>query len=338
MNLKSLGWNKYFSDNFKQHKIKGLLPARVISEHKKSYILLCRKGELKASARGKLWHQKESRQKTPVVGDWVAAELLPEENTAHITHILPRKSSFSRKTAGGRKRYSGGKLSEQVIVANIDIGIITAALDRDFNLRRIERYLALIQGSGSKPMIILNKTDLCKDYRKRKKETTQIASGVPVITMTALRKGQVKVLKDYIKPGKTAALLGSSGVGKSTIINQLLGYERQRVKELNDSIGKGKHTTSLRELIMLPDGGLIIDNPGMREIQLWADEETLDDTFSDIDALARHCRFRNCQHGPEPGCAVKVSLEKGELTYNRLNNYLKMKSELIELLKKQKVK
>jgi len=338
MNLKSIGWNKYFSDNFKQHKLKGLIPARVVSEHKKSYILLCRKGELKASARGKLWHQKQLKQVIPVVGDWVAAALIPEENAGHIKHILPRKSSFSRKASGGRKRYSGGKVIEQVIVANVDIGIITIALDRDFNLRRIERYLALIQGSGSKPLIILNKTDLCKNYRQRKKETSQIAAGVPVITMNALKKGQVLVLKDYIKTGKTAALLGSSGVGKSTIINQLLGYERQRVRELSNSIGKGQHTTSQRELIMLPDGGLIIDNPGMREIQLWAEEDDLDDTFSDIDALARHCRFRNCHHGPEPGCAVKESLEKGELTYDRLKNYLKMKSELIDLSLKQKVK
>ena len=338
MNLKSIGWNKYFRDHFQQYKSKDHVPARVVSELKKTYILLCSKGELKASARGILWHQKKSQSETPVVGDWVAVNLLPEENTASIVDILPRKSSFSRKAAGGRKRYSGGKAVEQVIVANIDIGIITIGLDRDFSLRRIERYLTLVQGSGSKPIIVLNKTDLCKDYRKRKNEATKIAGRVPVLSMTALKKRQVKALNHYIKSGKTAALLGSSGVGKSTIINQLLGYERQRVKELSSTIGKGQHTTSQRELIMLPTGGLIIDNPGMREVQLWAEEEHLTDTFSDIDTLAQNCRFRNCQHETEPGCAVKRALEKGELDKNRLMNYSKMKNEVTKLSKNLKRK
>jgi ribosome biogenesis GTPase len=335
MDLKSIGWNKYFSDHFKKYKNEKLYPARIISEQKKSYILFSKEGELKSSARGILWHQNGIKTNTPIVGDWVAIRPLSEKKTANIIHILPRKSSFSRKSSGGRKRYSGGKNTEQVIVANIDFGIITIGLDRDYSLRRIERYLALVQGSGASPLIILNKADICKDSQKRKKEVRRIAAGIPVITMIALQEDSVETLYTYIKKGKTAALLGSSGVGKSTIINQLLGYQRQKVKEISGYAKKGQHTTSRRELIILPNGGLMIDNPGMREVQLWADEGDLSDIFSDIEELAQNCRFRDCQHSAEPGCAVKVSIDNGVIDKNRLNNYKKMKSEITEFVEKQ---
>lgn len=338
MDLKSIGWNKAFSDHFKKYKSDGLIPARIISEQKKSYLLYSKDGELKSGARGILWHRTGLKKDTPVVGDWVAVKLLSEKNTANIIHILPRKSSFSRKASGGRKRYSGGKNIEQVIVANIDIGIITIGLDRDFNLRRIERYLALVQGSGATPLIILNKADLCTNTKKIKKEVNRIATKIAVLTMIAIKKNEVEILYNYIKKGKTAALLGSSGVGKSTIINQLLGYERQKVKEISGFAKKGQHTTSRRELILLPNGGLMIDNPGMREVQLWADEDDLIDIFSDIEALAQNCRFRDCQHHAEPGCAVKESIDKGVIDENRLSNYKKMKSEVTDLAEKQKRK
>lgn len=338
MDLKSIGWNTYFSDHFKKYKSEKLYPARIISEQKKSYVLFSKEGELKSSARGILWHQKGMKSNTPVVGDWVAIRPLPEKKTANIIHILPRKSSFSRKSSGGRKRYSGGKNTEQVIVANIDFGIITIGLDRDYSLRRIERYLTLVQGSGAKPFIILNKADLCQDNQKRMKEVSRIAPGIPVITMIALQKDSAETLYTYIKKGKTAALLGSSGVGKSTIINQLLGYQRQKVKEISGYAKKGQHTTSRRELIILPNGGLMIDNPGMREIQLWAEEDDLSDIFLDIEKLAQRCRFRDCQHHTEPGCAVKESIDKGVIDEKRLDNYMKMKSEISKLVEKQKRK
>jgi len=338
MDLKSIGWNKFFSDNFKKFKSEGRIPARIISEQKKSYLLYCKEGELKSGARGILWHQKDSKMITPVVGDWVVVQPLFEKKTANIINILPRKSSFSRKASGGRKRYSGGKNIEQVIVANIDTGIITIGLDRDFSLRRIERYLALVQGSGAKPLIILNKADLCEDAETKKKEVSRIAKDIPVITMIALQKENVETLYNYIKKGETAALLGSSGVGKSTIINRLLGYQRQKVKEVSASAGKGRHTTSQRELIILPNGALMIDNPGMREIQLWADENDIHDIFIDIESLAQNCRFRNCQHDAEPGCVVKDSVDKGVIDIKRLNSYKKMKSEVTLLAEKQKRK
>jgi len=338
MDLKNIGWNKFFSDNYKEFKSEGLFPARIISEQKKSYILYSEDDELKSIARGILWHQKDSKTMTPVVGDWVVVKLLSEKKTANIIHILPRKSSFSRKASGGRKRYSGGKIIEQVIIANVDIGIITIGLDRDYSLRRIERYLALVQGSRAKPLIVLNKADLNKDAEAKKKEVRRIAKGIPVITMIALKKDNVETLYKYVKKGKTAALLGSSGVGKSTIINQFLGYERQKVKEISTHAGKGQHTTSQRELIILPNGGLMCDNPGMREVQLWADEDDIQDIFNDIESLAQNCRFRNCQHDSEPGCAVKESLEEGVIDTNRLKNYIKMKSEVAQLAEKQKRK
>ena len=338
MDLKSIGWNKFFSDNFKNYQSEKLKPARIISEQKKSFLLLSEEGKLKSSARGILWYNKGSKSETPVVGDWVAIQTFPENNTANIFHILPRKNSISRRSSGGRKKYSGGKIIKQIMVANIDLGIITIGLDRDFSLRRIERYLALVQGSGVMPLIILNKADLCADIKRRKKEVNRIAIDIPVMTMIALQIDEVKSLYNYIKKGKTAALLGSSGVGKSTIINQLLGYRRQKVKEISTSAGKGRHATSQRELIILPNGGIIIDNPGMREVQLWADEDDLSDIFQEIDAIARSCRFRNCQHGVEPDCAVLDSLNKGVLDKKRFENYKKMKSEVTQLTEKQKRK
>lgn len=336
MTLKEIGWNRHFSREFKKVNGENLFPARVFSEQKKSYLLFSKKGEIRASARGVLWHKKTARGETPVVGDWVTVQILPEKDSALINSILPRKSSFSRRTAGGRKKYGGGKLSEQIIAANIDVALLVVGLDGEYNLRRVERYMALVQSSGALAMIILNKADLCKDKRSVKKEILKIYPDIPVITMVALKKKDVGILNGLIKPGQTAALLGSSGVGKSTIINQLIGYDRQKVTEVSKHAGKGQHTTSRRELIILPKGWLIMDNPGMREIQLWADEDDLFDAFTDIEKLARDCKFRDCQHETEPGCAVRQALKKGRLNEARLQNYQKMKLELFQLSKKLK--
>jgi len=338
MDLKSIGWDKFFSDSFKKYEGDNLRPARIISEQKKSFLLISEEGELKSSARGIFWYDKGSKPETPVVGDWVAIQAFSENKTANIIHILPRKNSISRRSSGGRKKYSGGRIIEQIMVANIDLGIITIGLDRDYSLRRIERYLALVQANGVTPLIILNKADLCTDIIKRKKEVSHIAMDIPVITMIALHRNEVTSLYNFINKGKTATLLGSSGVGKSTIINQLLGFQRQKVKEISASVGKGQHATSKRELIILPNGGIIIDNPGMREVQLWADEDDLSDVFQDIEVIARSCHFRNCQHREEPGCAVLDSLNKGVIDKNRFENYKKMKSEVIRLAERHKRK
>ncbi len=338
MNLKDLGWNRHFSIHFKNFKEQGLIPARVFTEGRKNYTLFSKKGELSANARGLLWHQKSTKTETPVVGDWVAIELLPEKNIALIKAVIRRKNSFSRRTSGGRKKIGGGEVSEQIIAANVDLALIVVGLDRDFNLRRIERYMTLVQSNGAEPIIILNKSDLCDEKQIRKKEVKKLFPNTNVRTLVALNKKDVSSLKKFIKPGMTVAVLGSSGVGKSTLINQLLGYDKQFVKNISNKAGKGQHTTSHRELIILPEGGIIMDNPGMREIQLWGDEEDLWETFADIDHHAQECKFRNCRHENEPQCAVRDAVDSGKVDKKRFDNYLKLRSELGELQKKQQKK
>jgi ribosome biogenesis GTPase len=330
MQLEEYGWDHYFRAHFEPYKSKNLKPARVFCERRKTYLLFAEQGEINASARGVLWHDKAQDQIRPVVGDWVAIKII-KENQASIIAVLPRKSAFSRQAPGARKRISHAGAVEQIIAANIDLGIIVTALDNDFNLSRIERYLTLVLASGAKAMIVLNKADLCKNSANKKKKVKNLVADVPVLTMVALKYSHVKKLNPYITKGKTAALLGSSGVGKSTIINQLLGYDRQKVDQISDSVGKGKHTTSRRELIILPNKGLIMDNPGMREIQLWAEESDIYEIFSDIEHLAGQCRFRDCRHQKEPGCAIQDALNQGELDRKRFENYSKMKSEIAEL-------
>jgi ribosome biogenesis GTPase len=334
--LQEIGWNEYFSKQFEPYRTELLIPARVISEQKKVYRLSSEKGELIASARGILWHQNNMEHDVPVVGDWVVVELLTEKNKASIKAVLQRNTYFSRKAASGRKRSGGGKLKEQVIAANIDIAFIVVGLDRDFNLNRIDRYLVLVKSSGSIPIIILNKADLCDDVKSKKKKVAQIAPDLTILSMIALKKKEVKVLNKYISKGQTAALLGSSGVGKSTIINQLLGYQQQKVTDISSSVGKGKHATSRRELFFLPGGGMIMDNPGMREIQLWTDETMLNETFENIESLALNCKFSDCKHESEPDCAVKAAVAEGKLDPQRVKSYQKMRSEVIYLTERKK--
>ncbi|TFH00830.1 MAG: ribosome small subunit-dependent GTPase A [Calditrichales bacterium] len=336
MELIQLGWNKTLEKSFKMYRTQGCEPARVFSEKKKTYSLYTADGEIDAAARGIMWHKNTDKHDRPAVGDWVALETGKEEGNKIIRAILPRKGVFSRKSTGSRKRLKTAAAEEQVIAANVDVALIVIGMDRDFNLRRIERYLALVQGSGASPVIILNKTDLCPDLGSRLKEVTAVVNDVPVIPMMARDNKQAETVYQFIGPGTTIAMLGSSGVGKSTIINQLLGYGRQEVKEISDRMGKGQHTTSRRELIILPGGGLIMDNPGMREVQPWTDEDTLTASFPDIEALAMKCQFTNCQHETEPHCAVKLAVETDALDRDRLENYRRMRGETQNLTQQRK--
>ncbi len=335
MNLTEIGWNSFFRDHFEPYKVQDYSPARIIRGQKNSYRVFSNFGELTAEISGKFRHNALSNSDLPVVGDWVVIHPYPQEEKAIIHAILPRKSKVSRKVAGGAERRSGGITEEQVIAANIDTIFIVTGLDRDFNLRRIERYLTLVYNSGATPVIVLNKADICSDLDTRLVEVESIVYGVPVHALSATENQGLEALLEYLETGKTAALIGSSGVGKSTIINRLLGVERQQVKSISESTSKGRHTTAYRELIGLPTGGILVDNPGMRELQLWGDEENLEGIFEDIEDLATRCRFNDCRHESEPGCAVREALEQGILDQKRFQNYLKLKKELLYLEKRQ---
>lgn len=328
MNLEDLGWSSFFQKNFESHWQEGYTIGRVVLEHKHVYILYTEQGELSAEVTGKLRYQASGRQDFPAVGDWVVISQRKAENRATIHAILPRKSKFSRKIVGAITE-------EQLVATNIDTVFLISGLDGDFNLRRLERYLILVWESGANPVIILNKADLCDDVEQRRQQVESIAQGVPIIVLSAVKNQGLDTLIPYLAKGQTVALLGSSGVGKSTLTNQLMGKVVQAVQEVRHSDNRGKHTTTHRELLVLPSGGLLIDTPGMREIQIWAGDEGLQETFADIDMLARQCRFHDCQHSLEPGCAVQQALEDGTLDYQRLLNYQKLQKELNYLTRKQ---
>jgi len=336
IDLKELGWNSFFESHFIKYNQQNAtyLPARIISAQRHIYSVLSEYGELKGKITGKFQYEVQSIEKYPAVGDWVGVTKKEQEDKAIIHFVLPRKTSLSRKTPGV-------KTEEQVICANIDTSFLVTTFDRDFNLRRIERYLSLIWDSGANPVIILNKADLCADIETFIREVELISPGIPILCMSALEKSGIGQIYNYLKEGKTVVFLGSSGTGKSTIINCLLEAPKQATNTLRDN-GKGRHTTSYRELFMIPDRrGMVIDNPGMREIQLWANENIVEKTFADIEDLSQRCRFNDCSHTKEPGCAVKEALEEGSLEPKRLESYFKQKrelnrlSEITELAKKK---
>jgi ribosome biogenesis GTPase len=266
-------------------------------------------------------YQAATRTDFPAVGDWVVVSIIDDEERAKIHEILPRKSKFSRKAVGAQT-------DEQIIATNIDTVFLVSGLDRDFNLRRIERYLILVWESGANPVIILNKADLCDEVEQRKAEVEAIAPSVPIISLSAIENQGLDALTPYLGTGQTVALIGSSGVGKSTITNQLAKKDIQAVQTVRKGDNRGRHTTTHRELIILPSGGLLIDTPGMREIQMWNGSEGFQETFTDINTLATECRFRNCQHESEPGCAVQQALLDGTLDKQRFRNYRKLQQEL----------
>ncbi len=328
MNLNDFGWDDFFQSDFRKYAENDFIPCRVIQQHRNIYVAVCEHGEVQAEVSGKLRHQANSKSDFPAVGDWVAASVRAEEGRATIHALLARRGCFSRKVAGE-------ETDEQVLAANIDTVFLVNGLDGDFNPRRIERYLTLSWESGANPVIVLNKTDVCEDLEDKIREVEAVAFGVPIIAISAKNNSGLDQIRIYLQKGKTSAFLGSSGVGKSTIINGLVGYERMRVRQVREDDSRGRHTTTSRELILLPEGGILIDTPGMREIQLWADDDDLRRTFEDIEDIAAGCRFRDCKHGNEPGCAVREALEKGDLDRSRWESYLKLQKEIKYLAAKQ---
>ncbi|HET7627983.1 MAG TPA: ribosome small subunit-dependent GTPase A [Bacillales bacterium] len=327
MDLRQLGWNESFQKAFNELKDDTLLPARVTLEHKESYRIHTGSEEFSAVITGNMRFRAEGREDFPAVGDWVAAQPLPGERKALIRAVLPRKSKFSRQAAGN-------ETVEQIIAANIDTVFLVNALNSDFNARRIERYLTIAWESGANPVIVLSKSDLCSDVEDKLAEVESIAFGVPIHVVSAEQQLGLEALQMYFKNHETAALLGSSGVGKSTLVNELYGMQVQQVKETRAGDDRGRHTTTHRELIVMPAGGMIIDTPGMRELQLWETEDSLSHSFHDIEALAEQCKFRDCRHQSEPGCAVKQAIEQGEMQQSRFDNYVKLQRELAYLERK----
>jgi ribosome biogenesis GTPase len=330
LKLKTLGWNKYFQNHLEQKGMEYSV-GRVAMEHKHLYRVYSEHGDLLADVSGKFRYEVLGRHDFPAVGEWVLMSVRAEEKKATIHGLLPRKSKFSRKIAGTTTE-------EQIVATNIDTVFLVNALNHDFNLRRIERYLVLAWESGANPVIILTKADLCQDLEAKIREVDSVALGVPVYAISAAQKEGIEELAPYLREGQTVALLGSSGAGKSTLVNCLYGQEVQEVKEVREGDDRGKHTTTYRELILLPQGGLIVDTPGMRELKLWDAEDSLQDSFKDIEEFSSLCYFNDCQHKTEHSCGVKEALEDGRLDTARYNNYKKLQKELAFLAKKEKQK
>jgi len=318
--LEALGATPEVNSAFAPHRDQGLSLARVSLVIRDEYRLLAPAGELHAEAAGVLFHMATRQADLPAVGDWVAVRIIGG-GEALIQAVLPRRSCFSRRAAGRRE-------DEQVIAANIDTVFLVTGLDGDFNLRRVERYLTLIHESGAEPVIVLNKIDLCDNVPEHIRLIREIAPAVPVAAIRANSEEGIAPILVHIRSGRTVSLIGSSGVGKSTLLNQLLGRHRQRTGGVREDDNRGRHTTTHRELIVLPAGGVLIDNPGMRELQLWAGHESLDETFAEIAALSAACRFPDCRHESEPDCAVLAALAEGSLQAARWESYLKLRAEI----------
>ena len=320
MDLTALGWGPTFAEAFEPHAARGLVPARVALEHTHIYRVLTADGEWLARVSGRLRHEADRRADFPAVGDWVAVEPPPQDGDARIHVVLPRFSRFSRRAAGD-------PTEEQLVAANINTVFLVSGLDLDFNPRRIERYLLVAWESGATPVVVLNKADLVDEPDRFVEVVRRLAPAVAVHAVSCRSADTLAPLHAYLGTGQTAALLGSSGVGKSTIVNELIGHELLRTREVRDWDNRGRHTSTARQLVILPDGGVLIDTPGMRELQLWETGDALTGAFADIDELSAACRFRDCRHDNEPGCAVRAAAEAGELATERLESYRKLRNE-----------
>lgn len=314
-----------FEEQFSNYKL-----GRVVEEHKNLYRVITGEGYIIGKVAGKFIYKATDNTQYPSVGDWVILDMDKDaKGKAFIIHVMDRKSKFSRKIAGNT-------FEEQVVVANIDRIFICMSLNKDFNLKRLDRYTALAWDSGAMPVILLTKADLCLDVDEIYDKIAQTVIGIPIIIISMVDHRGIDEIKEYISYGKTTALIGSSGVGKSTLINRLIGNEVQHTQQIMDD-DRGKHTTTYRKLVKLNDGGILVDTPGMKEVGLLEDVEGLDDTFRDIMELSKACKFSDCHHRTEPGCAIKEAINNKELSQERYASYVKLKREAAFMEKKLKL-
>lgn len=336
LTLTDLGWNDFFERQFAPYRAQGWKPARLIRDNKITYGALLEDGangfdEFEVILGGKVYHDAETDADLPAVGDWVALEVGGENGDNIIRARLERQTRFSRKA-------SGPSAEEQVLAANVNTVMVVTEAGPDHSLRRMERYFALIARSGAKAVVLINKSDLFSDEQSQEaaEGIRALSADADVHVISVRRRKNLKALKAYFKRGETVVLIGSSGVGKSALVNLILGEDWQWVDEVNEVTGKGRHTTTARELIVLEKGGILIDNPGIKEVQMWTDETTLRERFADIDRLAEQCRFHDCKHGTDAGCAIRAAVEAGTLDAERYEGYLKLEDEIGKLRKQRK--
>jgi ribosome biogenesis GTPase len=325
--LRDLGWNDHFAKAFDPWIAPGVVAGRVALEHNHVLRVLTESGEQLAEVSGRVKHEATGRHELPAVGDWVVLRL-DDGGRCQIRAVLPRTGRFARKAAGETTE-------EQVVAANVDTVFLVSGLDGDFNPRRIERYLLLAAESGATPVVILNKADVADDVEEAVALVRELAPGVPVLAISAADGRGFEALDPYLQPGKTVALLGSSGAGKSSIVNRLVGSAVLPTRSVRESDSRGRHASVHRQMIALPGGALVIDTPGMRELQLWGVDSGSLETFDDIAALAAGCRFRDCRHRREPGCAVKAAVEAGGLDPARYEHFIKLDDERLQLQERQ---
>lgn len=333
LNLQSFGFKEPFISQTNELLLRAnyenCVPGRIVLEHKHSYRIMTEHAEWLGTISGNYAFHAMMRKDYPAVGDWVLVEQIPGEEKCIIHKLLPRQSVFSRKLAGL-------EIDEQIVAANADFILIVMSLNHDFNERRLERYTTAAWNSGATPIIVLTKIDLCDDVEGFIKKTQEVAFGIDIYPISALTGQGLAPLKELLRPHKTAALMGSSGVGKSTLTNALVDANKMLVQTIREDDSRGRHTTTYRELFSLPTGGIIIDTPGMRELQLWDTGDALETSFSDIESLSTSCCFRNCSHKKEPGCAVQLAIQTGELQQARYTSYLKLQKEVAYIDKKIK--
>ena len=331
--LEDLGWGPFFQQQLNNGDAPELVPARVAEEAKGACRAVTEAGALLATVSGRLRHEALTREQLPATGDWVLLVRV-DASSAVIHRVLERRTKLSRKIASGAERRSGGRTEEQILAANVDTVFVVAALNRDFNPRRLERYLAAVWESGARPVVVLNKADLHDDLPQAVREAKALSPGVEVIATSILTGEGIDVMRATLRSGETAVFVGSSGVGKSSLINRLLDNDTLTVRGIRDD-GRGRHTTTSRQLLMLPGGGVVIDTPGLRELTLWDADAGLERAFADVDSFVQQCAFRDCRHTGEPGCAVLEAIDEGKLPDERFANYRKLEREREFLARRQ---